>query len=110
VQHASHHHFGTLLKGGVKLYEYNRTLLHQKVITVDGCWSAVGSTNFDDRSFEINDEVALVVYGTPMARELEATFEKDLQYAEERHFKEWTKRPWTHKLRDGSSFLFNEQL
>ena len=110
VQHASHHHFGTLLKGGVKIYEYQRTLLHQKVITVDGCWSAVGSTNFDDRSFEINDEVALVIHGEDMARQLEEIFEKDLKHADEKKLAEWTKRPWLHKLRDGGSFLFNEQL
>jgi cardiolipin synthase A/B len=110
VQHASHHHFGTLLKGGVKMYEYERTLLHQKVITVDGCWSAVGSTNFDDRSFEINDEVALVIHGPEMAEQLEAIFEKDLKHARERKLDEWIKRPWLHKLRDGGSFLFNEQL
>lgn len=110
VQHASHHHFGTLLKGGVKIFEYGRTLLHQKVITVDGCWSAVGSTNFDDRSFEINDEVAVVLHGPEIAQELEAAFEKDLQHAEERKLDEWTKRPVLHKLRDGGSFLFNEQL
>jgi cardiolipin synthase A/B len=110
VQHASHHHFGTLLKGGVRIFEYGRTLLHQKVITVDGCWSAVGSTNFDDRSFEINDEVAVVMHGLEMAEQLEAAFEKDLEHAEERKFEEWTKRPVMHKLRDGASFLFNEQL
>jgi cardiolipin synthase A/B len=110
VQHASHHHFGTLLKGGVKMFEYGRTLLHQKVITVDGCWSAVGSTNFDDRSFEINDEVAVVLHGPEIAQQLEAAFEKDLAHAKERKLDEWMKRPWSHKLRDGGSFLFNEQL
>ena len=110
VQHASHHHYGTLLKGGVRLFDYEKTLLHQKVIVVDGCWAAVGSTNFDDRSFEVNDEVALVVYDEDFARQLEETFERDLEHAVEMHFEPWKNRPVLHKLRDFASFLVNEQL
>lgn len=110
VQHASHHHYGTLLKGGVRLFDYQRTLLHQKVITIDECWAAIGSTNFDDRSFEVNDEISLVVYDDDIAKELEETFTRDLEYAKERHFEEWKNRPILHKLRDFCSFLFNEQL
>jgi cardiolipin synthase len=110
VQHASHHHFGTLLKGGVRLFDYNRTLLHQKVLVVDGKCSSIGSTNFDDRSFEINDEISLVVWDEGIARELEETFTRDLEHATERHFEEWKNRPALHKLRDFASFVFNEQL
>ena len=110
VQHASHHHYGTLLKGGVKLFDYGRTLLHQKVLVVDGCWAAIGSTNFDDRSFELNDEVSLAVYDEDIARQLEETFERDLAHAKEVHFDQWAKRPWLHKLTDFAAFVFNEQL
>lgn len=110
VQHASHHHYGTLLKGGVKLFDYRRTLLHQKVMVIDSCWASVGSTNFDDRSFELNDEVSLVIYDEAIAKELEATFEKDLEHATEVHLEPWKKRPITHKLTDFAAFLFNEQL
>ena len=110
TQHASHHHYGTLLEGGVKLYDYTRTLLHQKIIVVDGLCASIGSTNFDDRSFEINDEVSLVVYDEAIARELEETFEKDLKDAKAVDLEKWKRRPVTHKLRDFFSFLFNEQL
>jgi cardiolipin synthase A/B len=110
VQHASHHHYGTLLKGGVQLFDYERTLLHQKVITVDSCWSAIGSTNFDDRSFEVNDEISLAVADEGVARQLEEIFERDLAHAKQVDLKEWKKRSWTHKLQDFSAFLFNEQL
>ncbi|MFL6246420.1 MAG: cardiolipin synthase [Thermoanaerobaculia bacterium] len=110
VQHASHHHYGTLLKTGVKLFDYGRTLLHQKVMVIDSCWAAVGSTNFDDRSFEVNDEVTLVVYDERIARELEETFERDLADAKEVHFEPWKSRPWSHKITDFTAFLFNEQL
>jgi cardiolipin synthase len=110
VQHASHHHYGTLLKGGVQLFDYGKTLLHQKVMVIDGCWAAVGSTNFDDRSFEVNDEVSLVIYDEAIARELEETFERDLAHAKEVHLEPWKHRPWSHKITDFSAFLFNEQL
>jgi cardiolipin synthase len=110
VQHASHHHYGTLLKGGVRLFDYGKTLLHQKVMVVDGLWAAVGSTNFDDRSFEVNDEVTLVVYDERIARELEETFERDLADAEEVQFEPWKRRPWMHKITDFAAFLLNEQL
>lgn len=110
VQHASHHHFGTLLKHGIRMFDYEKTLLHQKVITIDGCCSAIGSTNFDDRSFEVNDEVSLVIHSEDIAKQLAEIFEKDLKHAKERHFEEWKKRPALHKLRDFTSFLFNEQL
>ena len=110
VQHASHHRYGMLLEGGVRLFDYHRTLLHQKVITIDGCWAVVGSTNFDDRSFEVNDEVSLVVYDERIAKELEATFERDREHAVEVNLAEWKKRPIHHRLLDFSAFLFNEQL
>jgi len=110
VQHASHHHYGTLLKGGVKLFDYQRTLLHQKLIVVDSCWAAIGSTNFDDRSFEVNDEISLAIDDEEIARELEAIFERDLEHATQVHLHAWAKRPILHKLRDFGAFLFNEQL
>jgi len=110
VQHASHHHYGTLLKGGVKIYDYHRTLLHQKVMVIDGAWASVGSTNFDDRSFELNDEVSMVIYEEKIARELEETFERDLEHATGVELHAWAQRPWRHKLRDFAAFVFNEQL
>jgi cardiolipin synthase len=110
VQHASHHHYGTLLKGGVKLFDYHRTLLHQKVVVVDDCVAVVGSTNFDDRSFELNDEVTLVIHDEQIARELEETFKKDLEHATAVDLETWKRRPMLHKLTDFSAFVFNEQL
>lgn len=110
VQHASHHHFGTLLKGGVKIWEYERTLLHQKVIIVDGVWSCVGSTNFDDRSFQLNDEISVGVVDPNIAQSLRAAFEDDMRFAQQRHFDEWKDRSLWHKLEDGVAYLGNDQL
>ena len=110
VQHASHHHFGNLLKAGIEIYEYDRTLLHQKVMTVDHLWSAVGSTNFDDRSFELNDEASLGIESAEIARALEEAFAADLRHCRRRTLDEWRGRPLWHKLIDGTAYLINEQL
>ncbi len=110
VQHASHHDFGELLKRGVRVFEYKRTVLHQKIIIVDGEWASIGSTNFDDRSFQLNDEVTVGVVDSKIAAQLKAAFENDLKEAEERHFEEWKNRTLWHKLEDGIAYLAHQQL
>jgi cardiolipin synthase len=110
VQHASHHQFGALLEAGVKIWEFQRTLLHQKIIVVDGVWSCVGSTNFDDRSFQLNDEISMGILDPQIAAQLTAAFEDDKKAAVERHLDEWEKRPLWHKMMDGLAYLGSSQL
>jgi cardiolipin synthase A/B len=110
VQHASHHHFGTLLKRGIKIWEYDKTLLHQKVIIVDDVWSCVGSTNFDDRSFQLNDEVSIGVIDPLIAAQLKAAFTADLKFARQLNFQQWQDRSMWHKLQDGVAYLGRSQL
>lgn len=110
VQHASHHRFGTLLERGVRIHEYHKTLLHQKVMVIDGYWSSVGSTNFDDRSFELNDEISLGIADEGTAAQLRNIFIDDLKYTKELSFDRWRKRSLYHKAIDGLAFLGNEQL
>ena len=110
VQHASHHQFGALMKAGVKIWEFQRTLLHQKIIVVDGVWSCVGSTNFDDRSFQLNDEISMGILDPQIAAQLTAAFEADKKFAVERHLDEWEKRPLWHKAMDGLAYLGSSQL
>ncbi len=110
VQHASHHHFGSLLERGVRIWEYDKTLLHQKVMVVDGLWSCVGSTNFDARSFEINDEISVGVIDRRIAEELRAAFFEDMKHSRERKLDEWKDRSLWHKLQDGLAYLAHEQL
>ena len=110
VQHASHHHFGDLLGGGVRIFEYHRTLLHQKVTIVDGVWSCVGSTNFDDRSFQLNDEISVGFTDRSVAQQLRAAWEDDIRFAEEVRLEEWRRRPLWHKLIDGGAFLLRREL
>jgi len=110
VQHAGHRHFETLLKLGVRLFEYPHTLLHQKVMTIDGCWSAVGSTNFDDRSFDTNDEITLGILDKGIAAKLDAIFEKYVARAEEIQLEKWRKRSIFIKIKDNAAYLLNDIL
>ena len=110
VQHAAHRNFDRLLKAGVRIFEFPTTLLHQKTMVVDGVWSAVGSTNFDDRSFEINDEITLGIHGKAFAKEMEAIFEEDMKVCKEVDAKEWENRGAMHKLKDNFWYLWNEML
>ena len=110
VQHAAHHNYGTLLKGGVRIFEYQKTLLHQKVMTVDGIWCAIGSSNFDDRSFEINDEITLGFHDAALAKQLEDIFGQDLKACRELTSEAWEGRSLKHRLTDGAAYLINEQL
>ncbi|HEX9162348.1 MAG TPA: cardiolipin synthase [Thermoanaerobaculia bacterium] len=110
VQHASHHHFGDLLENGVRIFEYQRTLLHAKIMIVDQMWSCVGSTNFDDRSFQLNDEVSVGFPDPDIARQLREKFFEDMREAVEVDFDQWRNRPWSHKLLDGAAFLARHEL
>ncbi len=110
VQHASHHRFGLLLQKGIKIFEYKKTLLHQKVIIVDGIWSCVGSTNFDRRALQLNDEVSMGVVDPALASQLKAVFEDDMKFCEQRHFEEWQHRGLWHKAVDGLAYLASSQF
>ena len=110
VQHAAHFTFQKLLEGGVRIFEYERTLLHQKVMTVDGVWCAVGSSNFDDRSFETNDEITLGFKDARLAAKLEEIFREDLKHCKELNAAQWKKRGLFHRAQDGALYLFNEVL
>jgi cardiolipin synthase len=110
VQHASHHRFGILLQKGVKIWEYKKTLLHQKVIIVDGVWSCVGSTNFDRRALQLNDEISLGIVDPKVAAQLRAAFADDLRYAERRSYQQWQHRGVWHKFVDALAYLASSQL
>jgi cardiolipin synthase len=108
VQHASHYYYGPLLEAGATIYEYTRAGLHQKVMIVDREWCTIGSTNFDPRSFRINDEISVAIYDPGVAEELARAFERDVQFAEEWTIERWKERPcWG---RDWMSMLAKRQL
>jgi len=110
VQHASHRNFEKLLENGVRLFEYPDTLLHQKVMTIDGVWSALGSSNFDDRSFETNDEITLGICDAATTQQLDAIFERYAGKCTEVRLEQWRRRSPLHKLVDHACYLLNEVL
>jgi cardiolipin synthase len=110
VQHAAHRNFEQLLALGVRILEYQKTLLHQKVMSIDGVWCAIGSSNFDDRSFEINDEITLGMMDAPLARELAAIFDRDSKECVELELATWRRRGRWHRLKDNALYLLNEMM
>src|SRR5262249_5800059 len=98
--------FGKLLEAGVEVLEYNRTLLHHKTMVVDGVWSTIGTTNFDNRSFAHNEESNVCVYDCTLARKLQETFLADMRDCERLSFERWQKRGiWSRAQEVVASFL-----
>jgi len=85
--------YGELLKAGAEVYEYQPSMIHAKVLIVDELWAVVGSTNFDNRSFGINDEVNLAVRDEAVARRLDADFANDLRQSQRISMEDWHHRP-----------------
>lgn len=110
VQHASHDHYGALLEAGARIYEFTRCGLHQKVMIVDGEWCSLGSTNFDPRSFNINDEITVGIVDRDVARQLREAFLDDVRYAREWTLEMWNGRSAKHRLVDSLSALVKRQL
>jgi cardiolipin synthase len=98
VRRVSRHSLGPLLRGGVEIYEYRASLLHAKTIVVDGTWAAVGTVNLDPRSFTLNAEVNVALYGRTVAARLETMFADDLRYARRLDYRRWRARPLWHRL------------
>lgn len=110
VRRASRAKWGALLEAGVEIYEYRPTMFHCKVMVVDEALVSVGSTNFDTRSFSLNDEANLNVYDAPFAREQIAVFERDRALAHRVTFDAWRRRPWREKLWEHTAALLSSQL
>jgi cardiolipin synthase A/B len=110
VQHAAHRNFHKMLAAGVRIFEYEKCLLHQKAMSIDGVWCAIGSSNFDDRSFETNDEITLGIRDARLANELEQIFERDCEHCVELNLQTWLARGLWHRLLDNALYAFNEVL
>ncbi|MEX2495596.1 MAG: phospholipase D-like domain-containing protein [Woeseia sp.] len=100
IRLASKNEWGELLRNGVEIYVYQRTMLHTKLLVIDREFISVGSTNFDIRSFQINDEASLNIYDAEFARHLTQVFEVDLQAAEPYGLKKWLDRPLSERLKE----------
>jgi cardiolipin synthase len=87
-----------LIKGGVRLYEYQPTMMHAKTFVVDGIWSTVGSLNFDNRSLVFNNESNIVTLDERVGATLDSLFMDDLKYSKEINLDEFNRRSWVEKL------------
>lgn len=110
VRRAGRATYGTLLRAGARVWEYRPTMLHVKSLVVDGAWCSVGSANFDNRSFQLNDEAVLSAQDRRLAGLLSASFEEDLRVSREVSLEEWEGRPRHERAREAASRLLRREL
>lgn len=110
ARHNSVRTYGKLLRAGIEILEFNRTMLHQKTMVVDAAWATVGTTNFDNRSFAHNEENNICAYDRTFAGELHALFVADLDGCKRVDYARWRRRgPWARLQEFVASFL-TEQI
>jgi cardiolipin synthase len=110
VRQASRWHYELLLRRGIRIFEFQPTMMHAKTMVVDGAWSTIGSSNFDDRSFRLNDEVNINIYDDDLASQMETMFHEDLARCEEVTLRKWFRRGWLDKAKEKVAGVFRPQL
>ncbi len=95
---ASRSSYGRMLLGGIQIYEYMPALMHAKTMVVDGIWATIGSTNFDNRSFALNEELNLTIYDGGVAERLHKIFHEDLKYSKKITYEDWKARGLKEKF------------
>ena len=110
VRSASRASWGGLLAAGAYIAEYQPTMFHTKVMTVDQVLVSVGSTNFDNRSFRLNDEATLNVMDSAFAQQQTQIFEQDMKLSRQITFAHWSSRPLREKLAERLASLLSSQL
>ena len=109
ARHNSVRLYGPLLRAGVRIYEYNHTMLHQKTMVVDGLWSTIGTTNFDNRSFAHNEESNVCVYDQRLAKQLEDIFKRDIPGCRLITLESWNARGIWARLEELVAALLQDQ-
>lgn len=110
VRKASRYFWGKLLEAGVRIYEFQPTMYHPKLLIVDDVWASFGSTNLDQRSLRLNDEATLNVYGKEFARTQIDLFNEDLKRSRQISLAEWRSRPMREKFTDWLASTLHAQL
>jgi len=110
VRQASRAQWGPLLEAGAHIHEYQPTMFHCKVMIVDGLLVSVGSTNFDNRSFSLNDEANLNLFDKEFAQTMTQVFERDLRHSQRITYENWQKRPLQQRLHEWVSLPWSPQL
>jgi cardiolipin synthase len=106
---ASRRRYGELIAAGVQVHEYQPAMIHAKVLIVDGLWAVLGSTNFDNRSFGLNDEVNVALRDEALAARLEADFARDLAASRPITLEEWARRPIGERVLATLGMAFERQ-
>lgn len=110
TRNSSRRLFGDLLKAGARIYEYQPGMIHAKTMVVDGAWSVVGTTNFDNRSFGLNDEVNLAAFDRSLAARVASDFARDRAESREITYDEWRSRPiWERAYEQFGRILERQQ-
>ena len=107
---ASRYYYSKLLKAGVRIFEYQETMMHCKHLVIDDQWSIIGSSNLDFRSFYLNKENVLGILNKDFAQSVEKSFVKDLQRTREIKLREWVNRPFWERALERFMYLFEEQF
>ena len=110
VRKGSRHFWGELLRAGVRIYEFQPTMYHPKLLIVDDVWTSFGSANFDERSLRLNDEASLNVYGRDFTATQIDIFNADLKRSREIKLAEWEARPTFEKVTDWFASTLRSQL
>ncbi len=110
VRRASRARWGRLLKAGVRIGEYQPTMYHVKLLVVDDLLVSIGSANFDNRSFGLNDEVNINTLDQEVAAEQVARFNDDLTHTRQITYEQWRKRPLREKIIERAASLIGSQL
>jgi cardiolipin synthase len=110
TQSAGRTAYGKLLEGGVKIFEYQPTMIHAKTMVADGLFSMIGSSNIDSRSSEINEEIDVVIYDAGFGQQLEASFERDLAQSRPYTLEEFRNRSVIERVTEWLAIPFRSQL
>ncbi|MFZ2236410.1 MAG: phospholipase D-like domain-containing protein [Dokdonella sp.] len=102
--------WGDLLAAGVTIQQFTPTMMHTKMLIIDGLMVSVGSTNFDIRSFQLNDEASMNIFDEPFARQMTEVFEADLAKSTPYTAEMWNDRPWYTRLAEGAFYPLTTQL
>jgi cardiolipin synthase len=101
--------YGDLLKEGIKIFEYKPSMIHTKSMIIDGLWSVFGSTNFDPRSFSLNDEVNLVTVDKDVADRITKDFVEDLSHSEAISYEKWNRRSIIERIHEAFGWILERQ-
>ncbi|MBW3570608.1 MAG: hypothetical protein KY467_05840 [Gemmatimonadetes bacterium] len=110
VRWAGQHYFAELLQAGVRIYEYQPTMMHAKMLVVDGVWSVLGSANMDVRSKELNQEAVIGVLDQGFGQQIRETFLEDLKDSREITLQAWSRRGWLARLNERFWVSFVQQF